>query len=219
MADEERRPPGLLNAAFPENYVEQGLDDRGEMHHINHADGGLNTHAVRTDTGGRVELSGRPPQNEAGARRVSELLADALTRETGTVWKADPEGPPSDHLDVDWYIRCPPRNYWAVQITRAGSEERWRRIGRGERLIHDLPSAEGAAEIWAAIERKRHHRGGILAIDVGPGGAHAFRQITDEFIRVYGTGLQDMDDRFGQVWLVGYTAETTTCIYRAPRYR
>jgi hypothetical protein len=79
--------------------------------------------------------------------------------------------------------------------------------------------AEGAADIWTAIVRERHHRGGILAIDVGPAGAHGFRHITDEFTRAYGHLADDVNDRFDHVWLVGYTDETTICVYRAPRYR
>jgi hypothetical protein len=115
MADSDRSHP---------NHVHQSLDDGGELRDIAHADAGMRTYSAVTDAGAHIEMRGRPPHNEEGVHRVCVQLAEAIARESGNAWKADPSKPPAEDRDVDWYIRFPPDNHWAVQVTRVGPKER-----------------------------------------------------------------------------------------------
>ncbi len=95
-----------------------------------------------------------------------------------------------------------------------GPKTRWEEVAHGKEISEDLAWNDGAAEIWAAIARKLTHawRGGILAVSVGQPGMHAFRQTVQAFRRTYSPRVRE-HVQYSEVWLVGYSAETTALIH------
>ncbi len=195
-----------------EDYYKQRTDAAGDVAEVEHGDGPMRTRSEATDSGARIVMAGRPQQNEEGVGDVCVRLAQALNDRTGEDWRADAERPRGLENGVDWYLRSSRGGVWGVQVTRVGAANRWARTARGERVAEDLSSADAAAEVWEAIRRKIAVRGGILALAVGQPGAHAFRATVEEFQRRYGREVREQV-RFSEVWLVGYSPETTVSIH------
>jgi hypothetical protein len=195
-----------------DDYYKQRTDDAGDIVEIEHGDGPMRTRSEASASGARIVMAGRPQQNEEGVLGVCTCLAEAIKEKTGEDWSADAEKPRSPEGGVDWYLRSRQGGVWGVQVTRVGASKRWARSARGERVEGEISTADAAAEIWEAIERKITFRGGILALAVGQPGAHAFRATVDEFQRKYGRKVQERV-QFSEVWLVGYSPETTVRIH------
>ena len=172
----------------------------------------MRTRSEATGWGARIVMSGRPQQNEEGVRDVCVRLAEAISVRTGEYWQPDEKEPLGPESGVDWYLRSSRGNVWGVQVTRVGLRSRWARSGRGERVAEDFLAADAASEIWEAIKRKLRVRGGILALNIGQPGMHSFRETLEAFRAMYGRDMQEQV-RFSEVWLVGYSPETTLRIH------
>jgi hypothetical protein len=195
-----------------DDYYRQTKNGMGDVDQAEHGDGPMRTRSEATQDGARIEMSGRPPQNEDGVRGVCVRLAQAISVRTGEVCIADPEKPLGPEDGVDWYLKSKRGDVWGVQVTRVGSRSRWAQSARGERVAEEIPTPDAASEIWEAIERKLSFRGGILALDIGQPGLHGFRATLEAFREKYGRDVQEQV-RFTEVWLVGYSPETTLRVH------
>src|SRR3954468_9670349 len=112
MPDENRVKRGFYSAVNDEwletselsDSFSQETDERGQIHQIDHCDGPAVTRANRTPDGVAVEITGRPPQNEAGVEPVCHRLALALQAATGVTSSASGGRPTGVETGVDWYI-------------------------------------------------------------------------------------------------------------------
>ncbi len=187
----------------------------GEIQHIIHQDtGAFSESRVQADAV-TFSLSGRMPRQEEGSAEVCTALAEAKSTREGTPWVA--AGPMHDGDDG---CVMHGNELWAVQVTRANPEPRWAQAGRYGTVEGDLTAAEAAAEIWQAIQNKLHRLAGpqtrtILAVSVGMPGLHGLPRVVEEFRRVYGPKLREQVT-FPEVWLVGYTPETTHRVHPWP---
>jgi hypothetical protein len=195
-----------------DNYYRQEKNAAGEVVEQQHGDVAMFTRSEATDIGARIDMSGRPKQGEEGVHGVCVRLANALSARTGETWTADPAGPVGPEDGVDWYLRSGFGGVWGVQVTRVGSRSRWEQCATGKPVAEEVPAAVAALEIWEAIARKLKIRGGILALDIGQPGMHAFGRTLEAFRDVYGEDTHARV-RFSQVWLVGYSLETTVRLH------
>lgn len=194
------------------DYYSQDVDAGGAVTSTQHGDVAMRTHSEATPAGIRLRMSGHPAQGEFGNRAVAETLAAAMMHRSGVSWVADAEPPSRTDTEVDWFLRADRRGVCGVQITRVGPRERWAAVARGGRLDEEISADEAADEIWQAIVRKSHVRGGILALAVGQPGGHAFPDVLDSFRRLYAARVPSSVG-FTEVWLVGYSLETTVRIH------
>ena len=196
----------------PSDYVRQVLNGQNEVQHSSHGDAGMVTSSDQTDDGIQIRMAGRPQQNEDGVHQLCVRLALAVSLRDGGDWRADDHPPHGPETGTDWSLRTAQGGEWGVQVTRVGKTQRWETLANGRHVLELLSTSEAAAEIWDAIERKLRTKGGILALSVGQPGAHAFAGVIDEFRRAYGA-LVRASVRYSQVWLVGYTLETTVRLH------
>jgi|GEM_PF-6248533 len=200
------------------NYDESGdsyhqhIED-GNVTEVAHSDAGMETSAKIDESRVAFAMSGKPPQNEQGNQRVAQLLSEALSERDRAQWTADPSPPPSQDCWVDWNLKDPARTVWPVQITRLGPTDRWAQV-RGTGVAGALTAREAAKEIAVAIQRKLPAQDPrmILALSAGQPGFCIFAEVITEFRLVYLPDLRPLL-RFAQIWLVGYSLETTIVVW------
>jgi hypothetical protein len=191
-----------------DDWIATTVGATGEVEEIRHDDTGTFSQSVAQTDGATFSLSGRMPRQEEGSPEVCTALAGAKSIEDGTSWRAeDPQ-----HEGDDGCLRSGDER-WPVQVTRANPRERWAQAGRTGSAEGTVSTNEAAAEIWRAIEKKVEQVGHrttrtILAVSVGIPGFHGLRHVVEEFRRAYGPRLKEQVT-FPEVWLVGYTPETT----------
>jgi hypothetical protein len=186
----------------------------GEVRHLQHNDCGFVTVSEAMSSGDfRFEMTGRPPQNEQDTESIGKTLAEALSRADGRLWLADSEGPEHEE-GIDWYLRSG-NDVLPLQVTRVVSQKRWDSLGASGEVEGKASASEGAAEIWAAIERKllRQDERTVLALIIRHPGFHGFSEALAEFHDRYDARLQ-REVRFAQVWAVGYGPDLTHLLYR-----
>lgn len=216
MGEENRRKKGFYSAVNdewleingPSDSFSQSADEHGQIQEISHCDGPALTNAERISGGVHVEITGRPPQNEDGVEPVCRRLALAIRRKTNLTASADGGRPTGGETGADWYIQHGDENV-PVQVTRVGSQEMWAKLGRNKSVVFERLSQEMASEIARAIEAKRHKVDNhtILALDAGVSAGGMFEDVVCAWHSKYGPSVVDM--RVREIWLVGYSPETT----------
>jgi hypothetical protein len=207
-----------ISVNLDENSLVQGTDRKGEVRHIAHCDAAFHSITDLSDDVADFRMHGPPHRGEYGNKEVCVMLAQAITFVTGTVWSADQETPSDGRPWVDWIIRNENGQSWDVQVTRVGLEALGSALGAGKDVSGRQTFSQAATEIWPAIERKLSSQDPrtILALNIRYPGSHGFEPVVETFWQTYRTELQRRV-RFAQVWLVGYTLETTFCIH--PEFR
>lgn len=198
----------------PGDYSRENANSLGDVTHIEHGDGPMQTHAEARAEGAVFQMSGRPPQAEEGTKEVCIRLARALTCRTGHIWKAEEDAPSGPERGIDWFLRDADGVRLPVQVTRVGRRERWAAIASRGSVRGTATAAEAAADIWEAIERKMPTQDAetVLALNVGQPGYYGFSSVVDEFRRRYDCDLRK-GITFREVWLVGYSLNTTCRIH------
>jgi hypothetical protein len=191
-----------------DDWVATGWSATGAVEEIRHGDTGMFSESRARADRASFSLGGRMPRQEEGSFEVCTVLARAKSVEGGQSWRAeDPQ-----HEGDDGCLSCG-EDLTPVQVTRANPQERWAQAGRSGSAEGWVTTHEAVAEIWHAIEKKLEQLGHrrtqtILALSVGMPGLHGLPHMVDEFRRTYGPKLQEQVT-FPEVWLVGYTLETT----------
>ena len=90
----------------------------------------------------------------------------------------------------------------------------WSALGRQGTVAYDRLSGQMAAEIARSIEAKRLKIDAktILALDAGISGGFMFEQVVAAWPSLYGAAVLGMHVR--EIWLVGYSRETTFRLYQ-----
>ena len=84
----------FVDAYFgPGDYYRERVNSSGEVDHVEHDDGPMQTRSDAQHDGAHFEVSGRPPRKEEGTKEVSIRLANALSNRTGLTWRADVDAP------------------------------------------------------------------------------------------------------------------------------
>lgn len=204
MADE----PNLQGDFYRQNVTDRSVD------HVAHGDGPMETWAEIGESAEiRFQMGGKPPQNEDGSQRVARQLADALAMRDGKPWTAAATAPTGPERGIDWNLIDSSGVERPVQITRVGPSERWSRI-RTNAVRGTVTVSQAAQEIAGAIRRKVPSQDArtILALSTGQPGYYGFTDVIAEFKRAWLPQLAS-SLRFAEVWLVGYSAETTFAVW------
>ncbi len=179
---------------------------------IQHQDAPMLTHAEVQGGVASVTIAGRAPQGEEDTPETCRRLADALTARGRTSWTYEQENVPLNPR-IDGYIRSASENATVpVQVTRAGSAERWRGLNTEGSISQSVTQAQSAEEIWLAIMRKRNSEdpGMILAVR-GQAGIHNLPAVVQAFLDEHSAELGALPYR--SVWLIGPSREATFCLH------
>jgi hypothetical protein len=192
----------------PQDFFRQSIE-HGEVARVEHADQGMHTSAEIEGDDVSYTMAGRPPRGEQGNNLVAEMISAASSKQFGGDWKAHPTAPEGPERGVDWYIEQAGEEAVGVQVTRAGPSQRWAE-SQGNGTDGVLRIDDVAAEIADAIEKKLNAQDPlvILALSIGQPGVHAFQDVVQAFRATYLPMLRPRI-RFAQIWLVGYSLETT----------
>jgi hypothetical protein len=196
-----------------DDYYRQRLTDGG-VEHVAHGDGPMETWAqIEESTDISFQMSGKPPQNEEGNQRVARQLADALTLRDNARWTPDRSAPSGPERGIDWNLFDPRGAVRPVQITRVGSPERWSRA-RTSGVTGAVTLSQATEDIAQAIRRKLPSQDArtILALSTGQPGYYAFTEVVTAFKRTHLPQLTP-SLRFAEVWLVGYSLESTISVW------
>ena len=181
--------------------------------YVQHCDAPTMTRATISDDSTALQLSGRAPHKEEGTPETCTRLAEALTRRDGIAWTVVPADKVSQPRgDADGYVRSAANTQTIpVQVTRAGTEERWETLNTKGSASETIHRAQAAVEIWNAILRKREREDEAVILAVrGLPGIHTTQPVVEDFRRAYGSELNRL--RYREVWLIGSSPDTHFCL-------
>ena len=219
MSDHPKRTRLVRSYSHADDcYMERTItvDDQSEpLIQIQHQDAPMSTQAAVHGEIASVTIAGRAPQGEEDTPETCRRLAEALAARERTGWTYEHQNVPLTAW-IDGYIRSASEDApVSVQVTRAGSAERWRRLNTEGSILQSVTHVQAGEEIWVAILRKQGAEDPSMILAVrGQAGIHNLPGVVRDFLGRHAADLRARPYR--SVWLIGPTLETTFCLYERP---